>query len=74
MTSDRAHDFRATQRVLGLGAVSVWLTTFQQLVIRRTPKLIRRSDPGLFHLSLLVDITPTEYRSRAAAAGTSPRC
>ncbi|WP_329432454.1 hypothetical protein OG564_06185 [Streptomyces sp. NBC_01280] len=42
MTSDRAHDFRATQRVLGLGAVSVWPATFQQLVIRRT-----EADPPL---------------------------
>ncbi|MFC9458660.1 hypothetical protein [Streptomyces sp. NPDC056983] len=49
MTSDHAHDFRATQRILGLGAVSVWLATFRQLVIRHTPKPIRRSDPELFH-------------------------
>ncbi|MFF2161153.1 hypothetical protein ACFVWP_10630 [Streptomyces sp. NPDC058175] len=49
MTSDHAHDFRATQRILGLGAASVWSATFQQLVIRRTPKPIRRSDPELFH-------------------------
>ncbi|MFF2251775.1 hypothetical protein [Streptomyces sp. NPDC058142] len=49
MTSDHAHDFRATQRILGLGAASVWPATFQQLVIRRTPKPIRRSDPELFH-------------------------
>nr|WP_260848669.1 helix-turn-helix domain-containing protein [Streptomyces sp. SLBN-118] len=54
MSSDHAHDFRATQRVLDLGAVSVWPATFQQLVIRRTPKLIRQSDPELYHLSLVV--------------------
>ncbi|MGW7363239.1 AraC-like ligand-binding domain-containing protein [Streptomyces sp. NPDC054841] len=54
MSSDHAHDFRATQRVLDLGAVSVWPATFQQLVIRRTRKLIRQSDPELYHLSLVV--------------------
>ncbi|MGA4875561.1 helix-turn-helix domain-containing protein [Streptomyces lydicamycinicus] len=54
MTSDHAHDFRATRRVLDLGAVSVWQATFQQLVIQRTPKLIRQSDPELFHVSLVV--------------------
>ncbi|MFI6768320.1 helix-turn-helix domain-containing protein [Streptomyces sp. NPDC050355] len=54
MSSDHAHDFRATQRVLDLGAVSVWQATFQQLVMQRTPKLIRQSDPELFHVSLVV--------------------
>ncbi|MGW1890606.1 AraC-like ligand-binding domain-containing protein [Streptomyces sp. NPDC002004] len=54
MESEYADDFRAVQRVLDLGAVSVWPATFQQLVIRRTPRLVRQSDPGLFHLSLLV--------------------
>ncbi len=54
MSSDHADDFRAVQRVLGLGSVSVWPATFQQLVIRRTPRLIRRSDPEVYHLSLVV--------------------
>ncbi|MER5969735.1 AraC family transcriptional regulator [Streptomyces sp. NPDC002055] len=54
MESEHAEDFRAMQRVLDLGAVTVWPATFQQLVIRRTPRLVRRSDPGLFHLSVLV--------------------
>ncbi|MEU9115332.1 helix-turn-helix domain-containing protein [Streptomyces sp. NPDC048483] len=57
MSSDHARDFRATQRILGLGAVSVWPATFQQLVIQRTPKLIRQSDPELYHLSLVVSGT-----------------
>nr|WP_326772384.1 AraC family transcriptional regulator [Streptomyces sp. NBC_01445] len=67
MTSDHAHDFRATQRVLDLGAVSVWPATFQQLIIRRTPKLIRRSDPELYHLSLLVGGTGTGTWDREEA-------
>lgn len=54
MSSDQAHDFRAVQRVLDLGAVTFWPATFQQLNIRRTPKLIRQSDPELYHLSFVV--------------------
>ncbi|MER6839422.1 helix-turn-helix domain-containing protein [Streptomyces platensis] len=54
MGSDHADDFRATQRVLDLGAVSVRQATFQQSVIQRTPKLIRQSDPGLFQVALVV--------------------
>ncbi|MCX5014909.1 helix-turn-helix domain-containing protein [Streptomyces sp. NBC_00555] len=54
LSSDHADDYRATQRVLDLGAVSVWPATFQPLVFRRTPKLIRQSDPEVYHLSLLL--------------------
>ncbi|GAA2907469.1 MULTISPECIES: AraC-like ligand-binding domain-containing protein [Streptomyces] len=50
--SDHREDFRAAQRVLDLGAVSVWPTTFQPVCFRRTPKLIRQSDPEGLHLSL----------------------
>lgn len=50
--SDHRADFRASQRVLDLGAVSVWPTTFQPVCFRRTPKLIRQSDPEGLHLSL----------------------
>ncbi|WP_257980582.1 helix-turn-helix domain-containing protein [Streptomyces sp. CB02959] len=59
LRSDHAHDFRASQRVLALGAVSVWPATFQQVVIRRTPQLIRRSDPELCHFSLVMRGTGT---------------
>ncbi|MGW2323603.1 AraC-like ligand-binding domain-containing protein [Streptomyces sp. NPDC001233] len=54
LRSDHADDFRASQRVLDLGAVTVWSHTFQPLVFRRTPKLIRQSDPETYHLSLVV--------------------
>nr|WP_309302193.1 helix-turn-helix domain-containing protein [Streptomyces sp. NBRC 110611] len=54
LRSDHADDFRASQRVLDLGAVTVWSATFQPLVFRRTPKLIRQSDPEVYHLSLVV--------------------
>ncbi|WP_305965219.1 helix-turn-helix domain-containing protein [Streptomyces sp. IMTB 2501] len=54
LRSDHADDFRASQRVLDLGAVTVWSHTFQPLVFRRTAKLIRQSDPETYHLSLVV--------------------
>ncbi|MFD8557447.1 helix-turn-helix domain-containing protein [Streptosporangium canum] len=52
MTSDHREDFRASQRLLDLGSVSVWRTAFQSVCCRRTPKLIRQSDPEGVHLSL----------------------
>jgi AraC-like DNA-binding protein len=54
LSSDHAADFRAHQRLIRLGEFSVWPATFQQLIFRRTPKLIRQSDPEVYHLSLLV--------------------
>ncbi len=54
LSSDRAHDFRATRRVLALGAMSMWSGTAEQLTLRRTPKLIRRSDPEHYHVLLVV--------------------
>ncbi|MEU5211089.1 AraC family transcriptional regulator [Streptomyces sp. NPDC020742] len=52
LASDHREDFRASQRLLELGAVSVWPTTFQPASFRRTPKLVRQSDPEGLHLSL----------------------
>ncbi|UPZ29564.1 helix-turn-helix domain-containing protein [Streptomyces sp. LRE541] len=54
LASDRAADYRGHQRVIGLGDVTVWPATFDHLVFRRTPKLVRQSDPEAFHLSLLL--------------------
>ncbi|GIF63675.1 AraC family transcriptional regulator [Asanoa ishikariensis] len=53
LESDHAADYRAHQRLIDLGAVSIWPTTFDQLVFVRTPELIRRSDPEVYHLSLV---------------------
>ncbi|MEW1656655.1 AraC family transcriptional regulator [Streptomyces sp. NPDC093707] len=52
MTSEHAADFFGHQRVLQLGPASVWPATFQPMVFRRTPKMIRESDPEVCHLSL----------------------
>ncbi|MFI0818163.1 helix-turn-helix domain-containing protein [Streptomyces sp. NPDC021098] len=54
LSSDFAADYQAQQRLIELGEVSVWPATFQPLVFRRTPKLIRQSDPETFHLSLIL--------------------
>ncbi len=54
LDSDRTADYRGHQRVIGLGDVTLWPATFDQLVFRRTPKLIRQSDPESYHLSLLL--------------------
>ena len=53
LSSQRAADYRGYQRVIGLGEVTVWPATFDHLVFRRTPRLVRQSDPEVFHLSLL---------------------
>lgn len=52
LLSDHREDFRASQRLLTLGDVSVWPTTFQPVRFQRTPKLIRQSDPEGVHVSL----------------------
>lgn len=55
LTSERTADYRGHQRVIGLGDdVTVWPATFDHLVFRRTPKLVRQSDPETYHLSLLL--------------------
>lgn len=53
LASDRAADYRGEQRLVGLGDVTVWPATFDHLVFRRTPKLVRQSDPEVYHLSFL---------------------
>ncbi|MES4904222.1 MULTISPECIES: helix-turn-helix domain-containing protein [unclassified Streptomyces] len=51
-------EFQAEQRHLGLGAVSVIPASFvQPLVFRRTPELVRRSDPQTYRLMLLLSGT-----------------
>ncbi|MGA5130064.1 helix-turn-helix domain-containing protein [Streptomyces olivoreticuli] len=50
--SKDAADYQAYQRVLELGALHVWPTTHQSLRFRRTPKLIRRSDPEQYHIGI----------------------
>ncbi|MFD7504043.1 AraC family transcriptional regulator [Streptomyces sp. NPDC059850] len=53
MSSDHTRDFQGEARVLELGAAHVWPTKFHPMRFRRTPKLIRQSDPELYHFSFL---------------------
>ncbi|ANW22245.1 helix-turn-helix domain-containing protein [Streptomyces clavuligerus] len=55
LLSDHADDFRARQQVFGLGDVVVWPATFPSVIMRRSTKLIRQSDPESYHLSLLLN-------------------
>ncbi|MFE3739285.1 AraC family transcriptional regulator [Streptomyces sp. NPDC059134] len=50
--SDHRKDFRVHQRNLSLGPVSVWPSSFQPVVFRRTRQLIRESDPEGLHVTL----------------------
>ncbi|MFG3498112.1 helix-turn-helix domain-containing protein [Streptomyces sp. NPDC047928] len=54
ITSAHAADFMAHQRLLRLDTLSVWPVTAHAGRYRRTPKLIRRSDPELYHLTLVM--------------------
>ena len=53
MSSEHTRDFEGEARVIELGAAHVWPTKFRPMRFRRTPKLIRQSDPELFHFSFL---------------------
>ncbi|GAA0461696.1 helix-turn-helix domain-containing protein [Streptomyces sp. NPDC046215] len=48
----RAPGFTASQRLLDLGDVRLWKIEHSPMRMRRTTRLIRSSDPGLYHLSL----------------------
>ncbi|WP_249416018.1 helix-turn-helix domain-containing protein [Streptomyces sp. TS71-3] len=54
MTSRHAGDFRAEMRLMEFGAPYVWPTSLQSMSFRRTPRLIRRSDPEYYHLQFLL--------------------
>lgn len=48
-------DFRAEFRLMELGPVTVWPTSFMPTRFRRSRRMVRQSDPELYHLSLLLD-------------------
>ncbi|NIY69506.1 AraC-like ligand-binding domain-containing protein [Streptomyces malaysiensis] len=47
-------DFRAQLRVVQLGSALVWPSVWSPQTVRRTPRLIGRSDPEMVHLSLII--------------------
>ncbi|WP_405736151.1 AraC family transcriptional regulator [Streptomyces sp. NBC_01537] len=55
MSSAHAADFWAEQRLMDLGPVTVMVTSFLPTRYRRSPKLVRQSDPEVYHLTLLLD-------------------
>jgi AraC-like DNA-binding protein len=54
LSSARTSDFRASMRVIDLGTVQVSALTYSPLRSQRTPKLIRRSDPDLYSVGLIL--------------------
>ncbi|KOG31369.1 AraC family transcriptional regulator [Streptomyces resistomycificus] len=53
--SDHAADFWAECRLMELGPVTVWPSSFLPTRYLRNPKMVRQSDPELYHLTLLLD-------------------
>lgn len=53
LNSEHNAGFRLYQRTLRLDGLSAWTMTNQPMVVRRSPKLIRRSDPETFTIGLL---------------------
>lgn len=51
--SEDVSDFRVTDRVLSLGSVAVRSMDAPAVTVRRTPKLVRESDPEAYQVSLL---------------------
>ncbi|MFJ9379487.1 helix-turn-helix domain-containing protein [Streptomyces sp. NPDC101455] len=54
ISSHHAADFRAEQRLMELGPVIVWSGEVLPTRYRRSPRLIRQSDPEQYHLQLLL--------------------
>ncbi|MER5770306.1 helix-turn-helix domain-containing protein [Streptomyces sp. NPDC001985] len=52
LVSEHRADFRASQRLLEFGGVTVWPSRFQPVRFLRTPRLVRQSDPERVNLSL----------------------
>ncbi|MEV7774510.1 AraC family transcriptional regulator [Kitasatospora sp. NPDC086791] len=55
MTSVHADDFQAEMRRLELGPVTLLRSSFPPARFRRTADRVRRSDPGVYHLTLVLD-------------------
>ncbi|MFC1409936.1 hypothetical protein ACEZCY_24690 [Streptacidiphilus sp. N1-12] len=52
VTTDHTDGFRATARQLRLGTVRVSVLAHPPMWVDRCAALVRRSDPGLYHLAL----------------------
>ncbi|MFF8271807.1 helix-turn-helix domain-containing protein [Streptomyces sp. NPDC016562] len=72
-TSPHAAGFRAEMRLLELGPVTVWRTSFSPARFRRNARRIRRNDSEYYHLSLLTAGGLTQIQERGASATIGPR-
>lgn len=54
MTTDRIDQFEAEMHLRTLGEVSLWPGKLKSMSYRRTPQLIRQSDPDICHLTLML--------------------
>ncbi|MFF7650605.1 helix-turn-helix domain-containing protein [Streptomyces sp. NPDC007983] len=68
MSTEHTGDFRGQVRILEVGAAHVWPTKFHPMTFRRTPKLIRQSDPELYHFSFLEGANLQVSQAREEAA------
>lgn len=55
MVSEHAPDFWAELRLMELGPVTAWPLSCLPTRYRRGPRMVRQSDPELYHLTLLLD-------------------
>jgi len=55
VASDHADDFKAEMRHLELGPVTLLRTSFPPARFWRTAGMVRRSDPEVYHMTLLLD-------------------
>ncbi|MFE7593695.1 helix-turn-helix domain-containing protein [Kitasatospora sp. NPDC057512] len=73
VTSPHSDDFRAEMRRLELGPVTLLRTSFPPTRFQRTERRVRRSDLGVFHLTLLLDggfvLTPGSGRTETFGPG-----
>lgn len=68
ISSTHTHDFDAWMRMSSLGALTLTTLRFPSLTTRRTEKLIRRSDPAQYHLTLLTSGAGTVEQNRCVSA------
>ncbi|MBD2818068.1 helix-turn-helix domain-containing protein [Streptomyces parvulus] len=64
ITSPRAEDFWARQRLLHLEDAWLWPVSVCASRYRRTPRMIRQSDPELLHMSLVLPGSGTVHVDR----------
>ncbi|WP_435053321.1 AraC family transcriptional regulator [Kitasatospora phosalacinea] len=74
MTSEYADSFSAQMRQFTLGPVSLLGTSFPSIRVKRTERMIRRSDEELFHVTVLtagrgVAVAPRSGRTEAFKVG-----